>query len=102
MNEFWSYWYFHLPNFVLAAVMYTLIGRLVLGFFVPENWDNFIWRGFRFVTDHVVRAVRCLTPAVLAQPVVLIFAALWLMALRLGYFMMLFNAGLAPGATAGN
>ena len=63
MNGFWSYWYFHLPNFVLAAVMYTVIGRLVLGFFVPENWDNFIWRGFRFVTDPAVRAVRYVTPA---------------------------------------
>ena len=29
MNAFWSYWYFHIPNFVLAAVMYTLLGRLV-------------------------------------------------------------------------
>jgi hypothetical protein len=102
MNGFWSYWYFHLPNFVLAAVMYTVIGRLILGFFVPENWDNFIWRGFRFVTDPTVRAVRYLTPGVLAQPVVLIFAALWLMALRIAYFVMLFNAGLAPGAVPGS
>ena len=102
MNVFWSYWYFHLPNFVLAAVMYTVIGRLVLGFFVPENWDNFIWRGFRFVTDPAIRAVRYVTPSVLAQPVVLIFAALWLMALRVGYFVMLFNAGLAPGVAPGN
>ena len=51
MNGFWTYWYFHIPNFVLAAVMYTLLGRLVLGFFVPENWDNYIWRGFKRVTD---------------------------------------------------
>jgi hypothetical protein len=102
MNQFWSYWYFHLPNFVLAAVMYTLLGRLVLGFLVPEDWDNFIWRGFRLVTNPVVRAVRFLTPDVLAQPVVLIFAALWLMALRVAYFVFLFNAGLAPATAAGS
>jgi uncharacterized protein YggT (Ycf19 family) len=102
MNGFWSYWYFHLPNFVLAAVMYTVIGRLALGFFVPENWDNFIWRGFCTVTDPVVRAVRYVTPSVLAQPIVLVFAALWLTALRLGYFVILFNAGLTPGAATGS
>jgi len=99
MSAFWSYWYFHVPNFVLAAIMYTMLGRLVLGFFVPETWDNFIWRGFRLVTDPVVRVVRFITPDVLAQPVVLVFAALWLMALRLGYFLFLFNAGLTPAAS---
>jgi len=102
MSQFWSYWYFHLPNFVLAAVMYTMLGRLALGFFVPENWDNFIWRGFRLVTDPAVRVVRYITPDVLAQPVVLAFAALWLMVLRVAYFGLLFNAGLAPAATGGN
>ncbi len=102
MNGFWSYWYLHLPNFVLAAVMYTVIGRLVLGFFVPENWDNFIWRGFRLVTDPAVRTVRYVTPDILAQPVVLVFTALWLMALRVGYFVLLFSAGLTPGTAPGN
>jgi hypothetical protein len=102
MNGFWSYWYFHIPNFVLAAAMYTLLGRLFLGFFVPENWDNFIWRGFRLLTDPVVRVVRFITPEVLAHPVVLVFAALWLMALRLAYFVFLFNAGLAPTTATGS
>ena len=26
-NPLLTYWYFHLPNFVLAALMYTLLGR---------------------------------------------------------------------------
>lgn len=97
MNDFWSYWYFHAPNFVLAAVMYTLIGRLVLGFFVPENWDNYIWRGFKAVTDPAVRAVRFVTPQVLSHGVVLVFGALWMMALRLAWLVVLLNVGLAPG-----
>ena len=25
---FLTYWYYHLPNFVLAALMYTLLGRV--------------------------------------------------------------------------
>lgn len=100
MNDFWSNWYFHIPNFVLAAVMYTLLGRLVLGLFVPEDWDNYIWRAFRKVTDPYVRAVRYVTPDALTHIVVLIFGVLWLMTLRLVYFVMLANAGLIGGGAA--
>lgn len=96
MNEFWANAYFHIPNYVLAAVMYTLIGRLVLGFFVPEDWDNYIWRGFKTVTNPVVRVVRAITPQVLGQPAVLVFAVLWMMALRLAYLIALVNLGLSP------
>jgi hypothetical protein len=28
---FLTYWYFHLPNFVPAALMYTLLGRALIG-----------------------------------------------------------------------
>ena len=101
MNDFWSYWYFHIPNFILAALMYTLLGRLVLGFFVDENWDNYIWRGFKPITDPFLRVVRLVTPAILTQPVVIIFGVLWLMALRLGYLILLANLGAAPIASQG-
>mgnify|MGYP001421949285 CR=1 FL=1 len=99
MNSFWSYWYFHIPNFVFAAVMYTLLGRLALGFFVPENWDNYIWRFFRLVTDPVVKVVRYITPSVLAHHVVLVFGVLWLMAIRFGYLVTLINLGLGPSSS---
>lgn len=99
MNDFWSYWYFHIPNFVLAAVAYTLMGRLVLGLFVPENWDNYIWRGFKAITDPFVRIVRVVTPTILTHPVVMIFGVLWLMALRVGYLALLVRLGLAPMAS---
>ena len=29
---------FHLPNFVLAALMYTLLGRVLLGLFVDAGF----------------------------------------------------------------
>ena len=97
--NFWSYWYFHIPNFVLAAIMYTLIGRLVLGFFVPENWDNYIWRFFRLVTDPFVKVVRFVTPQVLSHTVVVVFGILWLMAIRLVYLVTLINLGLGPSSS---
>ncbi|MGE0501721.1 MAG: hypothetical protein AB7I79_12290 [Rhizobiaceae bacterium] len=96
MSDFWSHWYFHIPNFVLAAVMYTMIGRLLLGFFVPEDWDNYIWRGFRLVTDPAVRVVRTITPSALGQPIVLVFGTIWLMVVRVAYFVLLVSIGLSP------
>lgn len=97
--HFWSYWYFHIPNFALAAVMYTLIGRLVLGFFVPENWDNYIWRFFRLITDPFVKVVRFVTPLVFSHTVVIVFAVLWTMAIRLVYLVTLINLGLGPSSS---
>jgi uncharacterized protein YggT (Ycf19 family) len=102
MNDFWSYWYFHIPNFMLAAIMYTLLGRLVLGLFVPEDWDNYIWRGFKAVTDPAVKAVRFITPQALSHGVVLVFGALWMMALRLVWLLVLLGLGLAPLAGRGS
>ena len=97
MNDFWTHWYFHIPNFVLAALVYTLAGRFVLGFFVPENWDNYIWRAFVGLTDPVVRVVRVATPAVAPDRVVLIFSMFWLTLARVALGVGLASMGLMPG-----
>ncbi|MDP3897886.1 MAG: YggT family protein [Mesorhizobium sp.] len=102
MNDFWSYWYFHIPNFILAALMYTLMGRFLLGLFVPENWDNYIWRFFKLITDPFVRIVRYITPDVIGHPIVLIFGVLWLLAIRFVYLATLIQLGLGPVAAPGN
>ena len=41
-----SSWTYIAPNFVLAALMYTLLGRALLGLFVPPDSANYIWRFF--------------------------------------------------------
>jgi uncharacterized protein YggT (Ycf19 family) len=96
--EFAQYWYFHVPNFVLAAVIYTLLGRLALGLFAPEKWENYIWVAFKRMTDPFVLAVRTITPAVLGHHVVVIFTILWLMLLRIVFFAAMANLGLIPRA----
>lgn len=96
MNPLLQYWYFHLPNFALAAVMYSLIGRLILSFFAPPDWKNYIWRAFARITEPAVRATRLLTPEVLPNVLVLIFAILWLMLARIALFVVLGNLGLLP------
>lgn len=94
--NFWTHWYFHIPNFLLAALMYTLIGRAALGLFVPHDWDNYIWRFFRRLTDPYVKLIRFITPVILSNGVVMVFGVLWLMAARLALFLVLARMGLAP------
>jgi uncharacterized protein YggT (Ycf19 family) len=96
MNPLLQYWYFHLPNFILAAVMYTMLGRLVLSFFAPPNWQNYIWRAFARITDPALKGVRAVTPLGLPEAIILVFGVLWLMLLRLVFFIGMGNLGLLP------
>lgn len=93
---FLQYWYYHLPNYALAVLMYACIGRFLLGLFVDPNWRNFIWRGFVVVSDFAVKPVRAVTPHVVPIQVVVIFAILWLLALRIFFFFEMARWGLAP------
>jgi uncharacterized protein YggT (Ycf19 family) len=96
MNPLIQYWYFHLPNFVLAAVMYTALGRLLLSFFAPPEWKNYIWRAFVRITEPVVRVVRYVTPVGVPEIVILIFTVLWLMVARIAFFLLMGFMGLLP------
>lgn len=95
---FLAQWYFHLPNYVMAALMYTLIGRFILGSFVAAEWNNYIWRAFVVFTEPVVRVVRFITPMAIATPLVVLFGALWLMVLRVAFFLLMVRLGLGPTA----
>ena len=101
MNPLLQYWYFHLPNFIIAAVMYSVLGRLILSFFVNPAWRNYIWLAFVRLTDPVVRLVRFITPAVLPDALVLVFAFFWLMAARLALLALLASLNLLPTIAAG-
>ena len=91
-----THWYFHLPNFVLAALMYTMLGRVLLGLMVDADSPNYIWRFFCRITDPVVALIAVVTPKA-APPVVLwLLGFVWLFWLRvvLHYSLLLLN--LAP------
>lgn len=93
-STLFSHWYFHLPNFVLAALMYTLLGRAVLGLIVGPDSNNYIWRFFCRITDPVVAAVAFVTPKTTAPVVVWLFGVVWLFWLR----VLLLNVFLVLGA----
>jgi YggT family protein len=95
-SSFLSYWYFHLPNFVLAALMYTLLGRAVLGVIVQPESSNYIWRFFCRITDPVVAAVSLVTPKATPPVVVWLFGVVWLFWLRVMLLHGLLFLGAAP------
>ena len=93
-----TYWYFHLPNFVLAVLMYTMLARAVLGLMVSPDSPNYIWRFFCQITDPFVRVVAAVTPKACPPVIIWLFAVVWLFWLRLILFIVFNLLGLAPTA----
>ena len=99
-NPFWSFWYFHIPNYLLAVVMYTLIGRFVLAFVFAPDSPNYIWRGFRRITDWAVAAFGFVTPRYVRALFLPLIGAFWLFILRHALFVAMARASLVAGANA--
>lgn len=93
-----TYWYFHLPNFVLAALMYTMLGRALLGLMVDADSPNYIWRFFCRITDPVIAVVAVVTPKATAPVVLWLFSFVWLFWLRVAFHYTLLLLNLAPRA----
>ena len=91
-NTLLSSWYYLVPNFILAALMYTLLGRALLGLMVDPESKNYIWRFFCRLTDPFLALIRPLTPLATAPVVLWLFGVVWLFWLRvllLGLFLAL-------------
>jgi YggT family protein len=93
---FWTHWYFNLPNFVLAALMYTLLGRALLGLMVQPDSSNYIWRAFCRLTDPVIAAIALVTPKATAPVVLWLFGFVWLFWLRVGLLLLFASLGALP------
>jgi uncharacterized protein YggT (Ycf19 family) len=91
-----TYWYFHLPNFVLAALMYTMLGRFLLGLMVDADSPNYIWRFFCRITDPVVGVIAIVTPKVTVPAVLWLFGFVWMFWLRVVLHYVLLVLNLAP------
>jgi uncharacterized protein YggT (Ycf19 family) len=91
-----TFWYFHLPNFVLAALMYTLLGRVLLGLIVGTDSTNYIWRFFCRITDPFVTLIAPITPKAVAPVVLWLFGVVWLFWLRVGLLYLFLLLGAVP------
>ena len=95
-SSLFSYWYYHLPNFGLAALLYTLLGRVLLSLFVAPDSTNYIWRFFCRITDPVVEIVARVTPKAAAPIIVWLFGVVWLFWLRVLLLYGFLALGVAP------
>lgn len=89
-NSLLASWYYQAPNFILAALMYTLFGRVLLGLIVAPDSKNYIWRFFCQATDPFLAVIGPLTPRAVAPVVLWLFGVVWLFWLRillLGIFL---------------
>ena len=102
MDRNWllTYWYFHLPNLVLAALMYTMLGRAILGLVVAPDSKNYIWRFFCRVTDPVVAVIATVTPKAVVPVILWLFGFVWIFWLRLVLFIFFNYFGLSPPSGA--
>jgi uncharacterized protein YggT (Ycf19 family) len=95
-----AHWYYFVPQYVLAALMWTMAGRFLLGLFVPQDWGNYIWRFFRRLTDPVIAAVGRITPSFMIEPLLPLVALWWLLVLRIGFEVLMTALGLRPSLGA--
>jgi len=91
-----THWYYHLPNFILAALMYTLLARALLGLMLPPDSPNYIWRFFCRVTDPIVAAIKLVTPKATVPVVIWLFGFVWLFWLRVGLLYVFLLLGAVP------
>lgn len=91
-----EYWYYFLADYALAVLIYTLLGRLLLSFFLAPDSTNYIWRFFCRITDPFVAAVRYVTPAAI-HPILLVpLTAIWLFFIRYLMVQIFRNYDLLP------
>lgn len=92
----WTILLFHLPNYALSAILYSMFGRFALSLFLAPQSPNYIYRWFRLLTEPFVRATAFVTPS-FVQPIYLpLIATFWLTVIRLVFFGIMFNLGLVP------
>ena len=82
-------------DYVLGAVMWTLVGRFGMGLFLPEDSKFFFMRFFVRATDPLLKFFAPVTPGFLIAPMVPLFVAWFFFMVRfyvmpwlLGYSVM--------------
>jgi YggT family protein len=92
--SFLAHWYYHVPDVILAMLIYLLMARLVLGLILRADGDRLAVRALNRITDPVLAGVGAITPRVAPRPLVIVFAVVWLAALRLALFIAVTAQGI--------
>lgn len=89
---------YQVPDYLLAILMYTLLGRALLGVIVEPASTNYIWQFFCRITDPIVSVVALVTPKAAAPVVLWLFGVVWLFWLRVLLLLAMVWIGLVPRA----
>ena len=88
-------WWVIAIDYVLGLVMWTLIGRVAMGFFQSEDSNFFFMRIFVKATNPIIKLFRPITPSFLVPQLVPLYVAwffymirFYLMPWLLGYSVM--------------
>ena len=94
--QFFGHWYYTVPNYLLAALMYSLLARFLLALFLAPDSKNYIFRFIVRITDPVLKLFGFLTPRAVPPLLLVLFSVVWLLMLRFALFLAVASAGLAP------
>jgi hypothetical protein len=94
MTDIFPIWVVAL-DYVLGAIMWTLIGRAAMNFFLPEDSEFFFMKVFVKATNPLLHLFAPITPGFLVRPLVPLYIAwfffmirFYLMPWLLGYSVM--------------
>lgn len=93
-ESFATYWWYHVPNLLMAAMIYTLIGRYLLELFFARKQDAVMLKVFRTLTDPLVKLVRFITPRIVPDGIVVVASVMWMMAARMFWFLTALTYGM--------
>jgi YggT family protein len=91
-----DYWFYFLPDWALACVMWTCFGRFLLSLFVAPASTNYIWRFFCRITDPAMALTGRITPGFVHPAFMPLVAAFWVFVARYLFWMVMYNLQLAP------
>ena len=97
--EFFGYWYYAVPNYLLAALMYSLLARFLLALFLSPDSPNYIYRFFVRITDPLIRLFGFVTPRAVPPMLLILFSVVWILMIRFVLFLAFANAGIAPSVS---
>jgi len=90
---------FWVVMYALALTAWACIGRFMMGAFIAPDSPNYIWRGFRLLTDWAVWCARRMIPSYVDGRFLPLVAACWLFGIRLVAGVLLVGFGMAPSIT---
>lgn len=98
--DFGAPWYLQGADLVLTMAIYGLLVRAALALLVPAGNTAWPWLRFRRLTDPLIACFAPLCPRGLPPTLTILFAAGWLMLLRVGFLLAAVSLGWMPDPSA--